>query len=290
MAARAIASATISFGLVSIPVKLYSATEPAAEIHFHWLHQKCGTRVQQRYWCPKDEEIVPRSDLVRGYEFAKGRFVAFTKKELDALDEQATQAIEITEFLPIEAIDPIYYEHPYHLGPAKGGEHAYAMLGVAMKETGRAALGRYAARGKQYLVLLRPFEKSLVLQQLHYAEEIRPPVDRSVEGKVKEAELRMAKQLIGHIAAEEFHPEAYKDDVRDRIRAQIRRKVQGKEITVPEAERGDRGKVIDLMEALKASLGEVRRGKAEAAGARKPAKRVSRGRTPRKTAQRSSAA
>jgi DNA end-binding protein Ku len=254
MATRAIASATISFGLVSIPVKLYSATEPAAEVHFHWLHEKCGTRVQQRYWCPKDEEIVPRSDLVRGYEFAKGRFVAFTKQELKALEEQATQAIEITEFLPIDAIDPIYYEHPYHLGPAKGGEHAFAMLGVAMKETERAALGRYAARGKQYLVLLRPFEKSLVMQQLHYAEEIRPPVDRSVDGKVKEAELRMAKQLIEHIATEEFHPEAYEDEVRDRVRAQIRRRAQGNEITVPEAERGERGRVIDLMEALKASL------------------------------------
>ena len=290
MAARAIASATISFGLVSIPVKLYAATEPAAEIHFHWLHEKCGTRVKQQYWCPKDEEIVPRSDLVRGFEFAKDRYVAFSKKELEALEEQATQAIEITEFLPIAAIDPIYYEHAYHLGPAKGGEHAFAMLGVAMKETERAALGRYAARGKQYLVLLRPFEKSLVLQQLHYAEEVREPVDRSVSGKVKEGELRMAKQLIGHIATEEFHPEAYKDEVRDRVRAQIRRKVQGKEITVPEADRGERGKVIDLMEALKASLGEVGREKGKAVGARKPARSVSRGSGRKKRTKRSSAA
>jgi DNA end-binding protein Ku len=290
MAARAIASATISFGLVSIPVKLYAATEPAAEIHFHWLHEKCGTRVKQQYWCPKDEEVVPRSDLVRGFEFAKGRYVAFTQKELEALEEQATQAIEITEFLPITAIDPIYYEHPYHLGPAKGGEHAFATIGVAMKETERAALGRYAARGKQYLVLLRPFAKSLVLQQLRYAEEIRPPIDRSVEGKVKEAELRMAKQLIEHIEAEEFHPEAYKDEVRDRVRAQIRRKVQGKEITVPEAERDERGKVIDLMEALKASLGEAGRGRGKAAVVRKPAKRVSRRGGQKKSTKRSSAA
>ncbi len=283
---RAIASATISFGLVSIPVKLHPATEPAAEIHFHWLHEKCGTRVKQQYWCPKDEEVVPRKDLVRGYEFAKGKYVAFSAEELEALEAQATHAIEITEFLPISAIDPVFFERAYYLAPDKGGEKAFAMLGVAMAEAERAALGRYAARGKQYLVLLRPYQKTLVMQQLHYAAEIREPVDDSVGGKVNDAELRLAKQLIGQISAEKFEPEEYEDEVRERVRAQIRRKVQGKEITVPEGS-PERGKVIDLMEALKASLGEGK-GKATSAARRKPAKRVAHRR--KKTAKRSSAA
>jgi len=274
---RAIASATISFGLVSIPVGIYPATEAAAEIRFHWLHEKCGTRVKQQYWCPKDEEVVARKDLVRGYEFAKGKYVAFSKQELEALEEQATHAIDITEFLPISAVDPVYFERAYHLSPGKGGDKAFAMLGAAMTDTGRAALGRYAARGKQYLVLLRPYEKSLVMQQLHYAEEIREPVDDSLGRKVKDAELRLAKQLIDQISSDEFDPDEYEDEVRDRVRAQIRRKVQGKEITVPEGEPERGGKVIDLMEALKASLGQ------------KPAKRAARS-SRRKSAKRKSAA
>jgi DNA end-binding protein Ku len=275
---RAIASATISFGLVSIPVKLYPATEAAADIRFHWLHETCGTRVKQQYYCPKDEEVVARKDLVKGYEFAKGKYVAFSKQELEALEEQATQTIEITEFLPLHAIDPVFFERAYHLGPDKGGAKAFAMLGVAMDESERAALGHYAARGKQYLVLVRPYEKSLVMQQLHYADEIRSPVDHSVGTKVKDSELRLAKQLIGQISAEEFKPEAYEDEVRGRVRAQIRRKVHGKEITVPAGEAEKRGRVIDLMEALKASL-------------RKPAKRAAQdARNSRKKASKRSSA
>ena len=286
MAPRSIASATISFGLVSIPIKLYPATESSAEIHFHWLHESCGTRVQQQYYCPKHEKKVPRAELVKGYEIAKGRYVPFTKEELEALEEQATQAVEITEFLPIDAIDPIYFERPYHLAPGKGAQKAFAMLGKAMADTERAAIGRYAARGKQYLVVVRPYAKTLVMQQLHYAEEIRKPVDDSVSSRVSESELRLAKKLIDQISSDEFKPEGYKDEVRERVRAQIRRKVQGKEITTPTAAAGESGKVIDLMEALKASLGKSARGKASN-GRSKPAKRASSRR--RKSAKRSAA-
>jgi DNA end-binding protein Ku len=283
---RAIASATVSFGLVTIPVNIYPATEPRAEIRFHWLHKKCGMRLRQQYYCPKDDEVVSRKDMIKGYEFAKGRYVTFTAEELEALEEQATQTIEVTEFLPIEKVDPIYFERPYHLGPGKGGQRAFALLGQAMVQSERAALGKYAARGKQYLVLLRPSRDALVLHQLHYAEEIRPPV-ASIDGKVKDAELKLARQLIEQITTDRFKPEGYEDEVRSRVRAQIKRKVEGEEITAAPAERR-KGEVVDLMEALKASLGAQagRRG-----GERKPAKRAARGaRSRRRGARRSSAA
>src|SRR2546421_5950881 len=283
---RAIASATISFGLVTIPVNIYPATEPRAEIRFHWLHKKCGTRLRQQYYCPKDDEVVSRKDMIKGYELAKGRYVTFTPEELKALEEQATQAIEVTEFLPIERVDPIYFERPYHLGPGKGGQRPFAVLGQAMAQSERAALGKYAARGKRYLVLLRPSADALVLHQLHYAEEIRPPV-ASLDGKVKDAELKLARQLIEQISTDRFKPEAYQDEVRERVRAQIKRKAQGKEITAAPAERR-KGEVVDLMEALKASLGPKERRRA---GERKPAKRAARGvRSRRRGARRSSAA
>ena len=279
---RAIASATISFGLVTIPVNLYAATEAAAEIRFHWLHKKCGTRVKQQYYCPKDEEIVARKDLVKGYEVAKGRYVEFTAEELEALEQQATQSIDIKEFLPIRAVDPVYFERAYHVGPGKGGQKALAMLGKAMAETERAALGQYAARGKEYLVLLRPFRKSLVLQQLHYAEEIRPAVE-SIDGKVNESELKLAKQLIDQISTDEFKPDKYEDEVRERVREQIRRKVKGEEIVAPRAPE-KKGEVVDLMDALTKSLASY--------GKRKPARRAARrsGGGRRRTAKRSSAA
>ena len=249
---RAIASATVSFGLVSIPVNLYAAIEPRAEVRFHWLHKDCGTRVKQQYYCPKHDEVVSRKDLVRGYEFAKDRYVTFTPEELQTLDAESTQMIEITEFVPIEKIDPIYFEHPYHLGPGKGGQRAFAMLGKAMAEMDRAALGQYAARGKQYLVMVRPFADGLVMQQLHYADEIRPAVAMN-NGRVNESELKLAKQLVEQISSNEFNPEPYKDEVRERVRKQIQHKVKGQDITTRPTEPSKR-KVVDLMEALKASL------------------------------------
>jgi DNA end-binding protein Ku len=263
---RAIASATVSFGLVTIPVDIYPAIEPRADIHFHWVHAKCGTRLQQQYTCPKDDEVVSRKDMIKGYEISKGKYVTFTPQELKALEQEATQTIEVTEFLPIEKVDPIYFERPYHLGPGKGGQHAFALFGQVLAQSERAALGRYAARGKQYLVLLRPFDDALVMHQLHYADEIRRPV-ASFEGKVNEAERKLARQLVDQITAERFRPEQYEDEVRSRVLAQIKKKARGGEIEAP-VEKPAKGKVIDLMEALKASLGATeRRG-----GERRPAK------------------
>lgn len=257
--ARAIAGATISFGLVSIPVRLYPATQSSAAISFHLLHKKCGTRLKQQYICPKDHEIVSRDDMVKGYEFAKDQYVTFTPEELKSLEEKATQSIDIAEFVPLAKIDPVYFDRPYYLAPEKGGEKAYRLLAEAMEESGRAALARYAARGKQYLVMLRPSvdARGLVLQQLLYKDEVRPISEVPLPtAEVREPELKLARQLIDQIASETFDPTQYHDEVRERIQADIERKVEGQDITESEEPSPEPARIIDLMEALKASLGK----------------------------------
>lgn len=266
MSARSIATANISFGLVSIPVKLYSATQGQAAISFHMLHDACGGRVKQQYVCPRENDVVvERNHIIKGYEFAKDRYVTFSAEELKTLEEKSTQTIEIAEFVPLEAVDPIYYDKAYYLGPDKGGDKAYKLLGEAMRETGRTALARYAARGKQYLAQLRPIEGGgIVMQQLLYADEVRAfsEVDIATT-EVKENELKLAMAIVDQISNEEFKPEQYKDEVKDRIQEQINRKVEGLEIqAVPEQQETQ---IIDLMEALKASLANRDKGAQAAA-------------------------
>jgi DNA end-binding protein Ku len=248
---------TVSFGLVSIPIKLYSTGESAAGISFNWLHGKCGGRVKQQYYCPTDDEVVDRKDLVKGYEFAKDRYVLMDDEELAVLSTKATNSVDITEFVPVETVDPIYYEKAYFLGPDKGGDRPYRLLAEAMRQTGRVALARYAARGKNYLVLLRPFREGLVMQQLRYAEEVRGFDEVPLgEGEVKPAELQLARQLIDQIAADDFKPETYRDDSRDQMREILRKKVEGEEIVSAAPAEPPRGQIIDLMQALKASLAQ----------------------------------
>jgi DNA end-binding protein Ku len=268
--ARAFASGQIAFGLVSIPVKLFSATEASERISFNMIHQECGSRIQQQLFCPKDERTIERSEVVKGYEFSKGQYVLFTEEELKSLEEKSTQQIDIVEFLPSSEIDPIYFQKANYLAPDRGGDRAYTLLAKALEETGRWALAKYAARGKQYLVVIRPLGKGLVMQQLFYPNEIRSIDELDLgEAVVKEAELKMAVQLAKMGAAEEFHPENYRDEVQERIRGQIQRKIDGEEITSPEAEE-PRAQVIDLMEALRKSLGN---GKAKPASSKAEAKR-----------------
>jgi DNA end-binding protein Ku len=251
---RAIASAQIAFGLVSIPVKLFSAAESSEKISFNMIHKDCGNRVQQQLFCPKDERTIDRSETAKGYEFARGQYVLFNEDELKALEEKASQAIEISEFLPKETIDPIYFSKAYYLAPDKGGDRAYTLLTKALGETDRWALGRYSARGKQYLVIVRPLGKGLVMQQLYYANEVRNIEELDLgEAIVKDNELKMAVQLAEMGAADEFHPENYRDEVADRVRALIQKKIDGEEITASDTVE-PRAQVIDLMEALKASL------------------------------------
>jgi DNA end-binding protein Ku len=253
MAARSIGTGTVSFGMVSIPIRLYSAGESSAAVSFNLLHDKCKSRLKQQYICPKDNEIVPRDQMVKGYEFSKDQYVTFTEEELKAMAEEAQKAIEITEFVPASQVDPIYFDGAYYLGPDKGGEKAYKLLTEAMKKTGRSALAKWAARGKQYLVLIRPSAGGLIMQQLLYADEVRSFSEVPVgDAEVKEPELKLAVQLVEQIASDEFHPENYADEVRKRYLEAIQRKVEGQEITTaPEA---PRAQIIDLMEALKASL------------------------------------
>jgi DNA end-binding protein Ku len=268
MPPRSIANANISFGLVSVPVSLYSASESSATISFNMLHKECGTRLKQQYICPKDGGVVEKDEIAKGYEYAKGQYVRFTPEELKALDEKATNSIDIVEFVPLAAVDRVYLDKVYYLGPDKGGDRAYRLLGEALKATGRAALGQYSARGKQHLVLVRPLDGVLIMEQLHYAAELRPASEvPHPDTPVKETELALAKQLIEQSANDEFRPENYRDTVRERVLEAIQQKAQGQEITadaaVPET------KIIDLMDALKASL--AKKGESED---KKPAKQA----------------
>ncbi len=255
MPARAISSGTIAFGLVSIPCKLFPSVSPSEAIRFNNLHKECGTRLKYQFYCPKDDRLVGRDEMIKGYEFAKGQFVTFTDEELEAVEEQSKGGIDITEFVPIEQVDPIYYAKAYYLGPDAGAARAYHLLAAALRKTGLVALAKYAARGKQYLVLLRPIKEGLVMQQLHYPAEVRPIQEIGVEqAEVNEGELDLAIKLIEQGAAKTFRPEKYTDEVRARVQELIDRKVEGEDITQAPAE-SPKTQVIDLMAALKQSLG-----------------------------------
>jgi DNA end-binding protein Ku len=261
MAARSIGSLSVSFGLVSIPVKLYSATEASRAISFNFLHKNCGSRLKQQYLCLKEEVVVPRDEIVKGYEFAKDQYVMFTPEELKALEEAGTHAAEITEFVPIEKVDPVYFDKAYYLAPDKGGAKPYALLAKALRESGRCALGRWAARGKQYIVMIRPIATDdgdgLVMQQLLYAGEVRAIKEIEIpKTEVKAAELKLAQQLIEQQASDTFDPAAYTDEVRARVEKAVQKKVEGEEITMAEEPEKGGAQVIDLMEALRASLGK----------------------------------
>ncbi|HEY0158006.1 MAG TPA: Ku protein [Thermoanaerobaculia bacterium] len=251
---RAIATGQIAFGLVSIPVKLFSAAETSEKVSFNMLHKDCGNRIQQQLFCPKDERTIDRTEVVKGYEFSKGQYVLFNEEELKALEEKSTQQIDITEFVKSDLIDPIYFAKPYYLGPDKGGSRPYTLLARALQETGRWAVAKYAARGKGYLVVIRPLGKGLVMQQLYYPNEIRQIDELDLgEAEIKDNELKMAIQLAEMSASEEFHPEQYRDEVAERVRALIQKKIEGEEITTSAGEQ-PKAQVIDLMEALRKSL------------------------------------
>ncbi|MBK7539602.1 MAG: Ku protein [Myxococcales bacterium] len=258
MPARSIGTATISFGLVSIPTKLYTTTETSGDISFNMLHGACGSRLKQQYICTKDGEVVERDQMVKGYEYTKGQYVVLSGEELKALDAVATHTIALEEFVPSTAVDPLYLDKAYYLGPDKGGERAYRLLADAMIDSGLVGLASYSARGKEYIVLVRPFQSGLVMHQLRYADEVKAwsevPIGDLPE--IKPNELGLAKQIIAQITSETFIPEKYKDNVRVQMMDLINKKIEGQEITAaPEV---PQGKVIDLMEALKASLGLAR--------------------------------
>jgi DNA end-binding protein Ku len=255
---RSIASLTISFGLVAIPVKLYSATVASERISFNLLRQKDGSRVKQQYVAVNDGKLVERADMVKGYEFAKDQYVQFSAEELKALEETTTHSIDIGQFVPLESVDPVYFDGTYYLAPDKGGSKPYALLATALRKTKQCAVGRWISRGKENIIVIRPLAEGLAMHQLHFQAEVRAIKDIGLESApVSEAELKLAEQLIAHLAAKKFDPNEYHDEFKERVEAAIQRKVAGKEVSLAEAPqpRGG-GNVIDLMQALRASLGE----------------------------------
>jgi DNA end-binding protein Ku len=279
MAARSIAALTVSFGLVAIPVKLYSATRSAGSIHFHLLHKKDGSRLKQQYICIKEGVVVDRQEIVKGYEFAKDQYVMFTPAEIKALEEAGSRSIDIHEFVPLESVDPVYFNTTYYLAPDKGGAKPYTLFVTALRARRRCAVGRWATRGTDHVVILRPLESTLVLHQLHFAPEVLPVNELGVEEtKVRDAELKLAEQLIDQQTADHFDPREYTDEVKARLEAAIQRKVEGEQITLAEPRPAAAGKVIDLMAALRASLERNAQGRAVTAGLgeRKPPKRAHR--------------
>ncbi|KNZ30617.1 MAG: DNA repair protein [Methylibium sp. NZG] len=295
MAARSIATLSLSFGLVSIPVKVYSATESSSSVSFNLLHS-CGSRLKQQYVCIKEGVVVERADMVKGYEFDKDRYVTFTAAELKALEESARHTIDIISFIPLSAVDPIYYDKAYYLAPDKRGGKPYGLLIEAMRESGRCALARWVWKGKQLVVQVRPGAEGLILQQLLYADEVRSMKELDIErADITKPELQLALQLIDQISADSYDAADYKDDEKQRVLAAIDEKIAGKDIVVadPQAEPAG-GQIIDLTEALRASLRKpATKGAAATAGATettKPAAPATSEPKERKAAKRAGAA
>jgi len=254
MPPHSIGSGTISFGLVSIPIKLYTAASSGGA-SFNLLHAKCGSRIKQQTFCPVCNETVERSGLVKGYEFAKEQYVRLTDEELKSLEGEASKVIDIAEFVPLPKVDPIYFEKTYYLGPDKGGEKAYRLLADAMAKTDRVALAKFVMRGKESLVLIRPAQDGLMLHTMYFADEVRDfgEIEKGQSAKIKEGELELALRLVDELSNGDFKPEQYQDEYRLRVLDLVNLKVEGKEVTAvgPQVQRAQ---VIDLMEALKESL------------------------------------
>jgi DNA end-binding protein Ku len=254
MAARAIGTSTIAFGLVSLPVKIYSTGESSQKISFNMIWKERGVRVRQQYVDPADGAVVPKDEIVKGYEFAKDQYVLFTKEELEVVEAPKSDEIEIVSFVPADTVGRLFFNKAYYLGPDKGGARAYRLLAAALEHTDRVAIAKHATRGKQYLVMVRPHENGLHMEQLYYADEIKDFSEVPLEeGEVNSAELALAVQLIDQAAAEAFDPAQFHDEVRDKTMELIEQKIAGQEITAAPAEES-KTKIIDLMAALKASI------------------------------------
>lgn len=265
MAARATSSTTISFGLVSIPVKVYTATSEQG-VHFHQLHAKCGGRIKQRLYCPTDDEFVERTDLVKGYEVAKNQYVQFTEEELHALDAERFSTLDLVEFVPENTVDFVYIERSHYLGPDKGGEKAFNLLSKAMRRMERIAVGKQWSRGKVNLVLLRPYKKGLILHHVYYANEVRSydDVELGPDIRFSDAEDELAGRLIEQLSQPAFAPEHFQDEYAGRVEKAAAQKAEGQQITV--APEQPAAQIIDLFEALKQSLREPVPAKKVAAG------------------------
>lgn len=270
MPMRAIGSGAISFGLVSIPVQFYLAASSESP-SFNLLHTECGSRIKQQRFCPVCNKVVERQDLVRGYEFSKNQYVRVTEEELKALEGEASEAIEIFEFVPLAQVDPIYFERSYYLGPGKAGEKPYRLLANAMIEAGKVALAKFVLRGKENLVIIRPAQKGLILHTMYFADEVRDfsEIGKGEAAKISDAEIKLATRLIDELSTDVFEPEKYQDEYAKRVLDLVQKKAEGQEITVSQPP-PPRGNVIDLMEALKNSLGTAPKARKLAVRAKSP--------------------
>lgn len=275
MALRPLRNATITFGLVNIPVRFYTATK-SEDVSFNLLHRECGSRVNRKWWCPQHEDFLDYEQMIRGYPIAKNRYVTFTEEEIEALESDDNRSLEITEFVDLQQIDPIFFEKSYYLGPAPGGGKTYRLLAEAMRKQKKVAVARWVSGGREQLVLLRPFENGLVLHTMYYADEVRDFSAIDLEGaEVREKEIALAEMLIDELTEKKFDPLAYKDTYRQRLMDRIEAKSQGETIVSesPEAERA--AEVVDIMEALRRSL-EGGGGKRAVSEPRKAPKRAER--------------
>jgi DNA end-binding protein Ku len=276
MPPRPLKTATISFGLISIPVRFYSATHQE-DISFNLLHASCGTQVNRKWWCPHHETIVDSDELIRGYQISKGRFVTFTDEEIDALETDDNRTLGISEFLSLDQIDPVHFEKAYFLGPAPGGTKTYHILSSAMKKQRKVALAHWVSANKEHLVIIRPFQKGLILHTMFYADEVRDFSAIDLEqGPLKEKEVKLAEMLIDELTEKKFDPLHYKDDYRARVLKRIKAKSKGEDIVGTREEEEEKGgQVIDIMEALRRSLGSSGKGRRTApkrtSAERKPA-------------------
>jgi DNA end-binding protein Ku len=268
---RPLRNATISFGLVNIPVRFYTATK-SEDISFNLLHH-CGSRVNRKWWCPEHEELIQADELIRGYPIAKNRYVTFTDEEIASLESDDNRALEITEFVDLDQIDPVFYEKAYYLGPAPGGGKTYKLLASAMKKQNKVAVARWISGHREHLVVLRPFGEGVILHTMYYADEVRDfeAIDRE-DTEVREKEIALAEMLINELSADEFDPLAHKDEYRQRLLDKIAAKAEGETIVSKGANEEKAAEVVDLMEALRRSL--------EGGGPRKAPKRAARAKAP----------
>jgi len=256
MAARSIGSGTISFGLVSIPIKLFTATS-ARSVSFNMLHKTCGSRLKQQLICSTEGVVVERTDVIKGYEYARDQYVKFTDEELKAMEAARTDTLELVEFVPASTVDLLYIQKSYYLGPDKGGERAYRLLSESLERAKRLAVGRFAQRGKDNLVLVRPYKKGLLLHECFYADEVRSfdDVDTGGAYEFKPMELELADKLIAQLDQEKFDPEHFRDTWADKVKEAVEKKVQGEEVVAPPE--APKAQIIDLLEALKRSVAQV---------------------------------
>jgi len=269
--ARAIWNGTISFGLVSIPVRLYTATK-SHDVHFHLLHKRDGVRLQNIRWCPKHEKAVSWDEVVRGFEYAKGQYVPVSEEDLEHLPVKTIHTVDISDFVKLEEVDPIYYDKAYYLAPDEAGVKAFVLLRQALEQTGRAAVAKVAIRDKESLCLVRPYQDVLSMDTLFYANEIRPTKDIAVDGvEVSPREIQMAVSLIENLS-NRFDPKRYHDEYQAALKKLIDAKVVGAPLPARPSEGGE--KIVDLMDALRASVEATRKKPSSTADGNAPATRT----------------